>query len=229
MHITLPDVPPYYDNPKLEYKAAQDIQIAFATQLSWLFFSYHIAKVGIIASDDVGYPQIHANDGTQESHDIRPDNACPSYSFLEIERPSSIDIPDDTITYFLSCVFWVDLDLVDGSKLYDYTSELIQDVVNVLSTFDAQSIDIETRPERIFDKYSGLLQHRKQHLMRRYSGFKITFSINDCIVNSCDGDPIDVCQLNVDRILNIPEPTRTCIINTLCNDLSYGVDYGVDY
>jgi hypothetical protein len=213
--ITLPVVPDYYTTPRLEYAIAQELQIAFQTKLIWLDRAYHIAKVGIDSEKKIGYPQIHANNGTKEHYDIRADESIPSYSFFEIENPAKIDHKEDQITYNLSAIFWCNLDLIDTSLNYDFTSELIKDVTDLLSFYEADNLTIETRPERIFDKYSGVKQELKQFLMRRFSAFKITFTISTGYTDNCNPLEIDVVALNVNRINNLPEVIREAVISQL--------------
>lgn len=185
MSITLPSVPPYYSDPKLDYRMAQKLQEAFQTNLSWLDRAYHIAKVGINAEAKTGYPQIHANDGSKEHFDIRADDKIGAYSFIEIEKPYVINFNDDEVRYYFSVVFWCNLDNIDALKDYDFTSELIKDVTDLLLSMEAGSVGVETRPERIFDKYSGIRQDLKQFQMRRFTSFKISFDILDLYTDNC--------------------------------------------
>lgn len=213
MPVTLPAVPPYYNEPRLEYKLAQDIQLWLDAKLGWLDRSYHIAKIGINAESTYGYPQIHANDGTKEHYDIRADSEIGAYSFIEIERPVSIEVYSDEITYFFSIVFWCNLDKIDAAKEYDFTSELIKDVVNSLEVFEPGNLEVETRPEKIFDKYSGIEQELKQFLMRRFSGFKVSFELTKSLTDECPGEPINTCQQNIERLSNLPDSVRQCVLD----------------
>lgn len=216
MSVILPPVPAYYDEPKLDYDIAQRIQLRLDAKLGWLEKSYHIAKVGVEAKTNLTYPQVYKNDGSDEHFNIRPDNKTSSYSFIEIEAPASVDYENGTVEYSLSIVFWNNLRLIDDTKQYDYTSELIIDVIDVLQFFAASNIQEEIRPENIFDKYTQVTQNLKQHLMKMYSGFKITFNVIEPYPDSCASDPVDSCAQNIDRINSLPESVKTCVLNSVC-------------
>ena len=151
---------------------------------------------------------MQANDGTNENYDIRPDNTVPSYCFFEVEKPYAIDFYDVKATYFLSVTFWGNLNLIDTEKNYDYTGELIRDVVKLLERKESGDLTIEENPEKVFTKYSALKQDANQYLMRRYTAFKITFWIKDHLTDECTPNPIDACGVNVARVLSLPVPCQ---------------------
>lgn len=217
--ITLPAVPPYFATPRLDYNVAQRIQVKLQTDLTWLDRAYHIARAGVNSKDKYTYPQIQANVGGKEHFDIRVDNQCPSYCFFEIDRPFETDPQEDTLTCYFSIVFWCRLDLIDASKSYDFTSELIKEVTDLLGYFEAQELKYETRPEKIFEKYTGLTQDLKQHLIRPYSAFKLSFKIVDGYTDNCTPDEINVCQMNIDRINNLEEDVRMCVLMDICQSV----------
>ncbi len=183
MALTLPAVPPYFDSPKMDYEVAQNLQKALADELLWLERAYHIARTGIISEDKVGYPQIYSNNGSAEHFNIRPDLKVKAYSFFEIDSPYTIDYFKGDLNCFFSLVFWGQLNNINSLKQYDFTSELVQDVINVLKENGCDQFRVETRPEKIFDKYSGLLQETRQHLMRPFTAFKISFKTITNITN----------------------------------------------
>lgn len=209
--MILPSVPPYLTSPKLIAKVAQDIQVGLDSKVAWLNLSYHIAKVGIIAETGLTYPQIYANNDTNEHYDIRPDNTVSSFSFLEIESPYSRNEEDGEITYNLSVVVWGNLALIDNTKDYDYTSQLIKDVSDALQELGAENLSIEERPEQIFNKYTGLTQDLKQFLMRKYTAFKIVFQITETYTDECDNDPVDVCELYIEKFNALSDEDKTCV------------------
>lgn len=214
--MILPDVPPYLTAPRLITKAAQDIQVGLDANVSWLNRSYHIAKVGVIAETGLTYPQIYANDNTNNSYDLRPDNEMSAYSFIEIDRPYARDEEAGEITYFMSVVVWGNLALIDTTKDYDYTSQLIKDVSDALEGLGAEGISIEERPELIFNKYSGITQELKQFLMRKYTSFKLTFSYTTTYTDNCIPDPVDVCQLYIDKFEALSDSDQTCVQAQIC-------------
>ena len=224
MGITLPTVPAYYASPKLEYKIAQNIQVAFDSGLGWLDRSYHIARVGIDASQKSTYPQIYKNDGSKEHFDIRPDSSIGAYSFFEIDRPFVANKYENTLSCFFNVIFWCNLELVDPAKTYDYTSELISEVLDVLASQGAIVTETETRPENIFNNYSALQQELKQHLMRSYSGFKITFEVPTTLNDTCGDVVIDSCEQNVARINALPTSVKNCVIAAISDCLDATVE-----
>ena len=185
LDITLPDVPPIIPSARYDDDIVQQLQLDFDSKLPWLDRAYHIARVGIISKDELSYPQIQANNDSNEHFDIRPDNQIGAYCFFEVESPYIPDFNDREVEYFLSVVFWGNLKIIDGATTTDFTSQLIQDVVKRLSRFDAAGVSVEERPELIFDKYSGLTQEKNQFLLRKYTAFKITFSIKSDLTNDC--------------------------------------------
>lgn len=185
MSITLPNVPPAYAKPRFDDAVVQTLQQEFAAKLTWLERSYHIARVGIIAKDSLSYPQIHANNATNEVFDIRPDSSVKAYSFFEVTSPYEVDFNSQEVSYNLSVIFWGNLPLIDGAAGYDFTGELIQEVTKILNRHDAGSVTIEENPESIFDKYSGLEQEKNQYLLKRYTAFKINFTIIKGLKNDC--------------------------------------------
>lgn len=228
MGITLPTVPAYYASPKLEYKIAQNIQVAFDSGLGWLDRSYHIARVGIDASQKSTYPQIYKNDGSKEHFDIRPDSSIGAYSFFEIDRPFVANKYENTLSCFFNVIFWCNLELVDPAKTYDYTSELISEVLDVLALQGAIVTETETRPENIFNNYSALQQELKQHLMRSYSGFKITFEVPATLNDTCGDVVIDSCEQNVARINALPTSVKNCVIAAISDCLDATVSNSDD-
>ncbi len=212
MAISLPAVPPFLTTPRVDSRIAQNIQVYLDTNLGWADRIYHIARAGKDKEQKGDYPQISANDGSDTNYNIRPDNSIGSYAFFEVDQPFRVDYENDEITCFFSIVFWNNLKLIDPGKQYDYTSELIKDVLDKLQTFSAQGVEVETRPERIFDKYSGLQQELKQHLMRQYSGFKISFETTQPFTDNCSPSPIDSCAQNVARINALPSGVKACVV-----------------
>ena len=214
--MILPAVPAYFASPRLEYKTAQTLQVAFDTHLGWLERSYHIARVGVHGNNKDNYPQIYANNGTDEHYDIRPDESCSGFGFFEVDRASSIDLENDEVTHFLSWVFWGNMALIDATKQYDFSCELAKEAIGVLESYSAGNLTLETRPELIFNKYSGLKQETKQFLLKRYTAFKISFEITEPYSDSCSPTVINSCTLNTDRINNLPTSVKECVLDAVC-------------
>lgn len=185
MAITLPNVPPSIPNARYDDDIVQRLQNDFATNLSWLERSYHIARIGLNSKDGKGYPQIQANDGTNTVFDIRPDSQVKAYSFFEIEDKYRLNNFEGEATYFLSVTFWGNLNLIQPATTTDFTGNLIQEVKRRLEIKGVGEMEVEENPEEIFEKYSALTQEANQYLMRRYTAFKIIFEITTGLKNSC--------------------------------------------
>lgn len=169
----------YLDNPKLHDRVIQKIRKYFEANISWdLEYIYPIARVGHDAEGNT-YPQIYKGDGTEEHYDIRPDWSVKSYCFFELNDPVTIINEDERTDYRFSVIFYARLDKLYPDKNYDYTAELIAEVILHLKTLQAYEIEYYTNPEEIFTRYSELEQAATQMLMKNGTAFKISFSIKD--------------------------------------------------
>ena len=183
--MNLPNVPPAITGARHDDYVVQVLQQYLAANLTWLERCYHIARVGVDSLDKYTYPQIQDNVNKGDCFNIRPDNKVKSYCFFEVENPYELNYYEGEATYNLSVVFWGNLRLIDNTKTYDYTSHLIKQVTELLEKKMVDSLTVEENPERIFSKYSGLKQETNQYLMRKYTAFKITFSLTTGITNNC--------------------------------------------
>lgn len=178
------NVPAYLDTPYYENKAVQLLQQEFSVNLSWLDKCFAIATKGI-DDEGRGYPSIY-DPTTGLNADLRPSVDVNSYCFFEIESPT--EIRDDSEgenydTYYLSVTFWVNLSNVFPSRDYDYTSELYEEAIEILQKSNsnrnyAKNIKLYTQPDEVYSKYSALQEKHKQFLMRPYSYFKLSFTLN---------------------------------------------------
>lgn len=169
---------PYFLNPKLHNRVVQKIREYFRDNISWLSYIYPIARVGEDAEGNT-YPQIYKGDGTEEHYDIRPDWSVNSYCFFELVDPVVLSDDDDGTDYRFNVIFYARLDKVDSTKNYDYTAELIAEVILHLKALDAHEIEYYTNPEEIFTRYTELEQAATQMLMKHGTAFKISFYIKD--------------------------------------------------
>lgn len=183
---------PYLTNPYLADKVVQIIRQDFDANVPWLNYTFPIAKIGVAKEET--YPRVYANDGSNKHYSIKPEKDATSYCFFEVNDPVVINDEDEDADYDLSVVVWGRLDKIDSGKHYDYTSELIADILGRLKFLGARSIEIETNPENVFDKYSGLEQIQTQNLMQPNTGFKISFTIKgDICTEPFDNSGIDSC------------------------------------
>jgi len=169
----------YLTNPKLHDRVIKKICEYFADEdnISWLSFVYPIARVGEDAEGNT-YPQVYKGKG-EEHYDIRPDWSVDSYCFFELIDPVVFVDEGDGTDYHFNVIFYARLDKVDDTKDYDYTAELIAEVIVHLKSLDAHEIEYYTNPEEIFTRYTELEQAATQMLMKHGTAFKISFYIKD--------------------------------------------------
>jgi hypothetical protein len=180
----LPTVPPAYADPQFEDEVAQTIQQKIAA-LTWLEKAYHIVRTGVNSVTKETYPQLQANDGTGEHYNLSPDDSCKAYSFFESEAPYDVDYYNQTAKYYLALVVWANIPLI-GANDADITGDLIKDVVAILQKCNnLGDIKVERNHESIFNKYTSLQQYKNQHLMKRYTAFRISFTKIQEATNVC--------------------------------------------
>jgi len=144
--------------------------------LSWVGSSYPAVKVGVRENGDT-YPQVYAQAKKRKILDLTPSSAEKSYCFFEKRGFEGLESEN---TYKLSVVFWGQLNAINASIEYDYTSTLISDVLEILRA--KSCLNIEVTEENTFEKYN-LHESKKQFFMYPYFSFKIDFEItanNNC-------------------------------------------------
>lgn len=170
---------PTFVNPRLADKIVQNIRLDMRANLTFLEQDFPIATIGVADETEKGlYPQVDSNVGDNVHHDIRPDGSVKSYLFFEVNGIDP-DFEEDESTYSLSMVTWGQLDKIDNTKAYDFTSELIEEQLARLRTFQAEDVELFTNPEDVFDKYPGLSQEKNQYLLRPFTAWKINFDVID--------------------------------------------------
>jgi len=154
---------------ELADKIISEINVKLSN-LTWLETICPAVKVGVRENGDT-YPQLYNG----KIIDLTPNTKLKSYSFFE-KNGYEIATEGGSINVFrLSVVFWVQLKVINSTKLYDFTDELIKDVIHILYNFDAQKIEVKT--ENCFEKYN-LHNTHKQMFMFPFSEFKIDFEVN---------------------------------------------------
>jgi len=171
---------PYLANPKLHDRVAQKVRQYFETNIAWLDYIFPIARVGENAEGNT-YPQIYKGDGSEDHYDIRPDWSVDSYCFFELIDAVSLIDEEEGTDYRFNVIFYARLDKAFPAKNYDYTAELIAEVIFHLKsvTLMAHEIEYYTNPEEIFIRYSELEQAATQMLMKNGTAFKISFFMKD--------------------------------------------------
>ena len=165
---------PTYSDPQMQDKVVQQIN---ALLTSYVEYIYGIANIGY-DEDGNTYPSIYYNDGSRRNFMLFPDNKVKSFCFWEFNGANILD-EDEGVVYSLSLVFWGNLERIDGTKNYDFTSEIEQDIVQVLQGLDTENI-VYTEDD-VFANYSKYLEEERQTLMRPNTGFKISFDIHDYV------------------------------------------------
>ena len=158
----------FYTDPDLAESKVQTLRRAFATNMTWLDNTYPLVMIHTLEDETV--PLVYVS-GT-DSVDLRPDDSVDSYCFFEFYGYSPGDANEMGI-YNLGVVFWVDLEKIDTTKTQDYTWNLISHTLKVMEANECYNMSVTT--DNIFDRYTFDLD--KQQIMRRYSGYKITFDM----------------------------------------------------
>jgi hypothetical protein len=171
-----------FTSPKFYDKKIQDLNSKL-TVLGWIQNIYPLAQIGVSDADgkDVTFPEIYNNDGGKASTRIYPSGKSLSF-FLMNGDINGIDSNDDD-THFvvpLALVVWADLTKVYPAKKYNYTTELLEDVVKKLRDNSCNDITIQT--DKVFEGFSDLDKSDFQNIMLPYTAFKINFN---CLLTLC--------------------------------------------
>ena len=158
----------YYTDPRLAESKIQTLRQAFDTALTWLDNSYPLVLLGVVEDETI--PLVYLSGA--DSYDLRPNDDVDSYCFFEFYGYTPGDDQDMGV-YDFAVVFWLDLTKVNTSRTQDYTWNLISHVLKVMR--DNKCYNMSVSLDDIFDRYSFDLD--KQQLMRRYSGFRVSFNM----------------------------------------------------
>jgi hypothetical protein len=204
-------IPRPFDQATLTQAVVSALQQHFQENLSaWLETVYGLVKTGVVIKmtpkgieQRFRYPQIYLNDAGKSHLDIRPDSQVKSFCFFEQNSDVRYEAYDQAthygwLTYDLGIVFWLNLPKIDN-RIYDFTQELLQDVLNVglwrsPLQYQVENVTADSRPESVFEKYS-LDPAEKQFLMYPYSGFRLDVEIKQEYNPACytpfavQGDP----------------------------------------
>jgi len=143
------------------------------TSLAYLSEVFPATKVGIRDNGST-YPAVYVQDGNQKILDLTPNTKWKSYCFFEKRNYNISTFETDINGYDLSLIFWGQMNLIDVSKKYDYTDEIVSEIINKLRSLDCGNFTVSF--ENVFGKYN-LHESIKQFFMYPYSNFKIDFQI----------------------------------------------------
>lgn len=164
---------PVYTNPKLQDSIVQSLNALITEHVEYL---YGIASMGY-DEDGSTYPSIYWNDGSGKNMMLFPDDKVKSFGFWEFFDGAEV-LNDDDGTYFrLAFVFWGNLERIDSTKNYDFTSEILQAILNIFIEQGAEEVSYTIGD--VFSIYSKYLEEAKQTLMKPNTGFKIELRMHD--------------------------------------------------
>lgn len=229
-------IPSKYSSPVLADKYVQYLQEALET-LAWIEKVQPAVRVGV---DDQGrtFPVVYKNDGSNKNYNILFDTSLKSYAFFEYDGDVTMDDgnfsnEDQTMTIPLAIVVWGRLDKIYPSKNYDYTSELIKDVLDIIkycvntSGYRIDGItDISwtTDYNRVFNRYTMHNEADAQAMMRDRTAFRISFTL--IVDSSCeleDGTSPIVVSSSFNGIVHV---TANQVAGPYASDAQISADVG---
>jgi len=160
-----------FSSPLLYEKVAQELNTLLTT-LGHIDDLYPVCWVGYDGEET--YPEVYLNDGGKANLRVMPDSTR-SLSFFVVTG-EMIEIDEIGFAIPMAYCVWMNLQKVDATKTYDYTTEIIKDCYNVIQKYGGYDISIEVQ-----DPYPEFTQLSKQvaaNTMRPYSGFRISFTRN---------------------------------------------------
>jgi len=190
-------VPDKYVSPALIDKHIQNAQTALEG-LSWLEYVYPLVKYGV-TEDGKGFPVVYRNDGSKDNYQVLPDNDVKSFAFFKIEGDVGVyklDSLGAEVYMEIPCsvTVWGRLDKMDVSdRSYDYTSELIEDVMYKLLSlpnspgndiFDVSEVSYSQNTRSVFGDFDALWDSavNEQSYMQTNTFFKIDFNIRTDLI-----------------------------------------------
>jgi len=164
-----------FSNPILWDKIAQEINVKL-TALGHFDDVYPVASVGFDGENS--FPEIYKNDGTKTNFRLLPDSTRAMSFFIVTGDMNELD--ELSMEVPLALCVWMNLELLDDTKEYDYSSEIVKDCYNVLKNYGCydMAVDINTP----FSEFTQMSKEVTANIMRPYSGFRINFNktINVC-------------------------------------------------
>lgn len=170
--MTLVTVP--YSSPVFFDKKVDALNTELET-LGWISKQYPICFLG--ETEEGTFPEVYYNDGTKKNLKVMPEGDAISFFVVngEIEQ-----VEEFHYRLPLSLIVWADLSHVYQNKAYDYTSELVKDVIGILENNSCNDLVIEVN--NVFNEYTFLQKLLNQNTMRPYTAFRINFTT---IITKC--------------------------------------------
>lgn len=155
-----------FSSPILYDKIAQEINASMS------LFDDQFPVVWTRTEEDQTVPEVYVNDGNKINLRVMP-NTFRSMSFFTVEG-DMVELDEDDYRVPMAITCWVNLQKYDDLKQYDYTSELIRDVTNILKKYGCY--DLSVNVNNPFEGFSMLQKEVTENIMRPYSAFKISFN-----------------------------------------------------
>jgi len=173
--------PSLFDNPKGVDIPIQEIQIKLGVELPWLTKSFGKAIVREEGTEDDLKTIPFCYDHRREYIPLNPDDTVESYSFM-YETDGDTIILSETgglRSSNISLVFFCNLELIDRKNDSLFEEKLIEDVLNVLTTFkdsiDPKTISISKRFPRAFEDFDTF--DNRKWFSKNIASFKINFDL----------------------------------------------------
>jgi hypothetical protein len=170
---------PYFYDSKV-----QDLNTKLEA-LTWIESQYPICHMG--KSEDGTFPEAYYNDGGIKNLRVMPSGKSISFFMIEgnIEQVEEFHFRVPMALYV-----WADLTKAYTTKPYDYTAELLKDVIGVLENNSCNDMVIST--DEVFENFTYLQKVLDQNTMRPYTAFKISFN---CLLQKCWSATEDVIKI----------------------------------
>jgi hypothetical protein len=171
---------PVLSNLKGIDKSIEEMRVSVS---SLPFIQKAFGRAYIQRTDDdakIEYPAVYTE--KKEYYNAMPNDNLLGQSFFKVNQPIKVDEYGKTGSSFeaeLSLIFWGNLQKIDGSKDFIFTSELIDKTIAKLqktSCFMELVEVVDEDAEEVFKGFS-LRGTEKHCLMYPYTGFRITFKI----------------------------------------------------
>ena len=157
-----------YSTPQIYNQKVQELNTALDA-LGWIEKIYPIAYKG--EEEEGTFPEVYYNDGSKKNIRVLPGGKA--ISFFQIES-DLVEVDEFFFNTQLSLTVWADLAKIDSGKKYDFTTELIKEVLNVLRLNSCYDFAIST--DEVLSGFSYMEKKLSQNTMRPYTAFKITFN-----------------------------------------------------
>jgi len=158
-----------FSDPQLYDRIAQEINTALDSK-----FDNQYPVCWARTENEETVPEVYQNDGTKINIRVMPDDAS-SLSFFTVEG-DLIELDEMDYSCPMSIIAWINLQIYDTTKSYDYTTEIIRDVTNVLRKYGAYDFTVNVNTP--FEGFTMLDKVVDENIMRPFTAFKISFTKN---------------------------------------------------